>query len=290
MTAVTHPQMAAPIPSAIKSPPGTKTMLIGSPGSGKTTALQTLLECHPDLKVFLIFLEPSGLSLLGGTDPKRFHWAYVPAIAADTGWDALLDSANKVNTMPQKDLQGMSNVQSNKYRQFIETLKLLSNLKCDRTGEVFGNSSKLGTDWVLGVDSLSPLNTMCMDLVAGGKPFKAIGDYGAAIEQEQKFINMLTLGHRCHFVLTAHTTKEVDQVSGGIKVMPSAIGQKFCYEIGRFFDDIVFCHNDGANFKWSTVAANVDAKARRLPLGKDFAPTFKPIFETWMKQGGVIAP
>jgi hypothetical protein len=261
-------------------------MLMGPPGSGKTHILRTLLDCDPKLKVFGIFTEPSGLTILGDTDPARFHWMYIPASKATLS--SMIAQAEQLNTFSQSALQGMSNVNPQHYKQHIELLKSFADLKCERCGLSPGGIDKLDTDWVVFLDSLSPLNTMALDLVAGGKPFKTQSDWGAAIDQEAKLINMLTLGQRCHFVLTAHVSREVDQIQGGVKIMPAALGAKFPQEIGRFFDDIVYTHINGTDFKWSTVVVNVDAKARRLKLGKDFTPSFVPIFEAWKSKGGII--
>lgn len=282
------PNMAVQVHKAPLSIPGSKTMLMGPPGSGKTSALATLPACSPNLKSFTIFLEPSGMSMLHHIPDDRFHWKYIPSSQA--GWDALKNTANSLNTFTQKALQGLSNVDSTKYRQFIDLITALTNLTCDRCGRSFGNSEKLGTDWVLNLDSLSPLNDMAMDLVAGGKPFKSESDWGAGIEMEKKFLNMLTLGHRCHFILIAHTSRETDPESKIEKIMPGALGRKFPQEIGRFFDDIPYSHISNGKFLWSTVVTGVDSKSRRLPLGKDYPPSFVPIFQAWEKQGGLYVP
>jgi hypothetical protein len=266
-------------------PPGTKTMLVGAPGGGKTHALRTLLEV-PDLNVFVLFTEPSGLTILGDTDATRFHWAYVPA--SQSSLRAMIDSADKLNTFTQGALQAMANVNPREYRQWIALLVALSDLKCERCGLSVGPIDKLDTDWCLAIDSLSPMNTMAMDLVAGGKPFKNISDWGAAIEQEAKLLNMLTLGQRLHSVLTAHWSRETDQLVGGVKLMPAALGSKFPQEIGRFFDDIAIASVEGTNYKWSTMTTGADSKARRLPLSKDLKPSFKPIFDAWVSKGGII--
>lgn len=280
------PVMTPPALTGIKSAPGTKNLLMGPPGSGKTHALRTLLDCDPNLKIHVIFTEPSGLSILGDTPPDRFHWQYVQA--SKPAISALIDQANKLNSFTQSQLQGLANVNPENYKQYISLLTALTDLTCERTGLKIGSIDKLGTDWCVCFDSLSPINGMCMDLVAGGKPFKTMSDWGAGIDQEQKFINFITLATRCHTVLTAHISRETDQILGGLKIMPAALGSKFPQEIGRFFDDIIYSSIEGTSFKWSTVTANVDAKARRLPLAKDLKPTFEPIFKVWKDRGGII--
>jgi hypothetical protein len=280
------PVMSAPPAAGTKSPPGTKNLLMGPPGSGKTHALRTLLDCHPNLKIHCIFTEPSGMTILGDTPPERFHWQYVqpskPSISA------LIEQATALNTFTQQALQGMANVNPQNYKQYIELLAAMAKLKCERTGLEIGPIDQLGTDWVVCFDSLSPINNMCMDLVAGGKPFKTMSDWGAGIDQQTKFLNFITLATRCHIVLTAHLTREIDEVMGGTKILPNAIGKKLPQEMNRFFDDIVLTSIESNQFKWATSVANVDAKARRLKLGKDFQPSFKPIFDVWLARGGII--
>lgn len=262
--------------------PGVKELLFGPPGSGKTTSVGTLVDAG--LEVFCQFLEPSGMFLLNKYPEEKLHWNYIPP--AQPSWAAMIESATMLNTFSNAKLQEMQGIGLSQHTQFIDLLKNLSNFKCERTGKTYGPVDEWGPDKVLVLDGLSGLNLISMALKVGTKPLKTLPDWGAAMDLEEGIINRLSLGCNCHFVLIAHADRETDQVMGGIKIMPAALGRKLPQSMGRFFDDVVYASNENAKFTWSTAAASVDSKARLLPLGKDFKPSFVPIIEEWKKKGG----
>lgn len=263
--------------------PGTNVLLYGPPGSGKTHSVRTLVEAG--LEVFCIFTEP-GMEVLGDTDAAHLHWHYVAP--SQPSWDALIDNATKVNSFDAGALQKMAGMNKREYAQFIDVLKVCNNFTCQRCGKEFGPIDKFDTDRAVVFDSLSGLNIMLLDLAVGGKPIRTQPDWGVAIDTEEKFLNRLTLGMRSHFVLIAHVDRQTDQVLGGVKLLPSALGQKLPPLVGRFFSDIIFTSVEGDKFVWSTSYANIDPKTRNLPIAKSLPPTFVPIIENWKKQGGVI--
>lgn len=266
--------------------PGVKELLFGIPGCGKTTSLGSLVDAG--LEVFCQFTEPSGMFLLNKYPPEKLHWNYVAP--AQPSWEALIESAVLLNTFSNAKLQEMQGIGLKDHAQFIDMLKNLSNFKCERTGKAYGAVDTWGPDRVLVLDGLSGLNLLAMSLKVGTKPLKTLPDWGAAMDLEEGLINRLTLGCNCHFVLIAHADRETDQVIGGSKIMPSALGRKLPQTMGRYFDDVIFMSNEGGKFLWSTVAANVDSKARLLPLAKDLKPSFVQIIEAWKKLGGSTQP
>jgi hypothetical protein len=174
------------------------------------------------------------------------------------------------------------------YAQLIDLLKVCKNYIDQRTGKAYGSVDKFGTDKVIVLDSLSGLNILALDLAVGGKPVRTQPDWGVAIEQEEKLLQLFTLGMPAHFVLIGHADREVDQIHGGLKIMPAALGQKFPKYISRFFDDCIYATCEGGKFQWSTATANVDSKARNLGLKDKLEPTFVPVIANWKKKGGVI--
>ena len=52
-----------------QSTPGTNTLLMGAPGSGKTHSIRTLAASLHIEEVFVLFTEP-GMEVLGDTDPR----------------------------------------------------------------------------------------------------------------------------------------------------------------------------------------------------------------------------
>jgi len=264
--------------------PGTNVLLIGPPGSGKTHSIRTLIDAG--LEVFCLFTEP-GMEVLGDTDIDKLHWHYVPP--SQPSWDAMIDNATKVNSFDAGALQKMAGMNKREYAQFVDVLKVCNNFTCQRCGKEFGPIDKFDTNRAFVFDSLSGLNIMLLDLAVGGKPIRTQPDWGVAIDTEEKFLNRLALGMRAHFVLISHVDRQVDQVLGGIKLFPAALGQKLPPLVSRFFSDVIFTEVEGDKFIWSTSHAGLDPKTRNLPIAKSLPPNFVPILENWKKFGGVVS-
>lgn len=284
--------MNAPIPVAAPhvtpSIPGVKILTFGPPGSGKTHMIRTLVESG--LRTMVIFTEDSMSILNDISCEKGLHWAYCPPHTGAGDWMTMIDNAEKIQNMSPGDLQKLPGMAKHKYGQLITFYRTCNDFKCIRCGKAFGAIDKFGTDTVLALDSLSPLNQMCLDLAVGGKPVRTLPDWGVAIEQEEKILNTLCMGLRCHVVVNAHAERETDQVLGGIKIYPAALGQKLPNKIARYFSDLVYTTYDNSKWQMSTVVANVDAKSRHLPLSAGMTPSYKPLFEKWKSQGGFFQP
>lgn len=273
--------------------PGAKVITFGPPGSGKTTALKTLLPEYMDesgkkqkgagLHVLVQFTEPS-MSLLGDTDPEFLHWNYSPP--AQASWLSMMDNAEKITNLSNDQLQKLPGMNKRDYAQVMELYKSFSNWKCQRCGREFGPVDNLDPSHALVLDSLSGLNVMAMDLAVGGKPVKTLPDWGVGIDVEEKLINRLTFGMKSHFILIAHADRQTDQIMGGIRTTPAAIGQKLPGLIGRFFDDVIFTQSENGKFIWSTSMSGFDTKTRHMPITKELAPSFVPLIERWRKLGG----
>lgn len=276
-----------------KSPlPGWNVLLIGDTGTGKTYSVGKLIEMG--LNVRILFTEP-GMETIGQyyqdrgqPIPPNVHWQYIAPAAPD--WEAMIDSAKKINTLNFKMLAEMGDINKKKFNEFISILTALSNFRSDRDGSMLGAADSWGTDTVLVVDSLSGLNLAAMNLVTGSKPVKSMADWGVAISNLEFLITKLTTGLQCHFVMTAHMERETDEVTGGTSLMASTLGKKLAPKIPRFFSDVIHTRRDGTDFKWSTASMNVALKARNLPLSDNLKPDFKQIMDSWLTNGGIIEP
>lgn len=264
---------------------GTNTMLVGATGTGKTYCLRTLIDCG--ITPFIIFTEPGYLSTLGDV-ADHMHWNYIPPM--NPSWDALIDSAQKINTLSFESLSKLKDINKREYSQFIEVYRQCHNFTCQRTGEEFGDISTWNTDRAIVIDSLSGLNIMAMKLVVGTKPVKAPGDWGVAMDNLETLLQKLCVDTQCHFILTAHLERESDEVTGGVQLMASTLGRKLAPKVPRFFDDVVNCQRTGTVFSWSTAALNVDLKARNLPIADNIRPSFEEIINPWKSKGGTIDP
>lgn len=255
---------------------GLNILLLGESGSGKTYSLRTLVDAGVEL--FVIQTEPGG-TVLEDLPIDKYHRHYIAPAAAS--WDAMIDSATKINTLSMKALAGLEGVNKREYNQFIDVLQTLHNFKCDRCGKEFGDVSQWDSSRALVIDSLSGLNIMAMDLVVGSKPTKSMPDWGMAMDNLGRLINKLTTDTKCHFILTAHLEPERDEVTGRIINMPATLGRKLAPQLPRFFDNVIHTVREGTAFRWSTATDNTALKARDLPIHDKLKPSFEDIISNW---------
>ena len=264
--------------SDIKSIPGVKVMLLGESGTGKTHSIRTLVDAG--LEVFVFYTEP-GMEVLADIPSDKLHWHYVPPAAPD--FASMIASATKINTMSFDALTKLPDIDKRKFTEFIEVLTALSDFQCDRTGLKYGAVDSWGPDRVLVMDSLSGLNIAAMNLVAGSKPVKSMGDWQVAVDNLERLLMKLCVDTRCHFVLTAHLERETDEVTGGTTLVSSTLGRKLGPKLPRFFSDVVHVKRQGEKFTWSTATSNVATKNRYLSIADALPPSFKPIIDSWKK-------
>lgn len=266
---------------------GTKTLLLGPPGCGKTTSLVTFIEAGLDL--FVIGTDPGFEEVIldamraKNLPMEKLHYQYIAP--ASTSWPALIDAANKVNMMNYEGLTGLkSGVMKSEYKQFVSLLIALSNFVDHRTGKEFGPVDNFPENVAFAIDSLSGINVMAMDMMIGGKPVAHQGEWGVAMNMEEKLVLKLTSDLKCFFVLTAHIEREPDLVSGVPLTMVGALGKKLAPKLPRTFSDVILAVKEGSKFSWSTAALNVDLKSRSLPIADGLSPTFVQIVEKWKER------
>lgn len=263
---------------------GSKTLLLGGVGSGKTTALTTFIEAG--LELFVVITDAGGLeSLLDAMREKKLpmeklHWHYIAAAAPS--WDTLLTAADFINRMSYKDLSEIKHgIAKSEYKQFMQLIINGKNFICDHCHEEFGPVDSWGPDRVFVHDSLSGINTMALDLMVGGKPIAHKGEYGVAMNAEEKFIKKCCNDLRCFYVLTAHVERELDEVAGGTRIMVSALGSKLAPKLPKDFSDVVYSYREGSNYYWSTITPQMDLKHRLLPLKDKLVPSFGQVVQAW---------
>lgn len=262
-------------------------LLMGGVGTGKTDCLATIIEAG--LELFVVGTEPRYIESLidsitrRGLPIDKLHYASVAPITV--GFDSLIKSAELVNDLSYEGLsQIKSGIEKKKYNQFVKLLQTLYNFKCERTGQTYGSVDTWGSDRCLVIDSLSGVNIMAKDLMLGSKPTAAQGEWGVAMDTEERLINKLCADTKCMFVLTAHVDREPDEVSGASKVTVGALGKKLAPKLPRFFSEVVLAHREGSVHWWSTTMVGHDLKKRVLPYSDKIEPTFRPIIEAWRRR------
>lgn len=263
---------------------GFNTLLMGMPGSGKTSAIATLLQSG--LEVFVAFTEQGvgnlkkACKLHGCTDDElsRLHYAYVPP--ARTGFSQLQKSAADIQRAPEF---GKMPAGSRKdHGQFVNLLSLMADF-IDQNGDSFGAVDEWDASRVLVCDGLSGLNDMCMGLVAGAKPVKTLQDWGVAIDQLDKFIKTLC-NSVCCFVLLSHLEQEKDEITGRMIVTASALGRKLGATIGKHFQDVVLAERAGSSFLWATDSNKVELKFSYLDNSTKLEADFQPLVQSWAEE------
>lgn len=286
MTAAPTVQAVAP-ESAL---PGFNFLLMGPAGTGKTTAVGTLVEAG--VEVFYLALEPGLESLLGYfTDkgkpiPENLHWHTLKAPTAS--FTEMIDAATKINTLALDSLAKMADPNRSKHNQFIDLLKALNDFPCDRTGKKFGPVNSWTPSRALVIDGMAGLGRAAMSLVIGGKAVKSQSDWGIAQDQLEKLLRMLCDNCPCHFGLIAHVERETDQVLGGVKLMVSTLGRALAPKIPAMFSDVILTVRNGDKWTWDTGSVQADVKARNLPFKSDLPASFGPVVEKWKSRGGVL--
>lgn len=265
---------------------GSNTLLMGPPGAGKTDSLATFVEAGKEL--FCVFTEPNAHeSLIAGMkrrklDMSRVHWHYVsPAVPS---WDMFIQESTTVGKLSYENLSKIKTAANkSQYCQFIDLLNVLANYSDQRTGEVFGAVDEWGPDKALAVDGLSGINLMALDLSVGSKPTRHEGEWGVAMNQEERLLQKLCADTSCFFALCAHIEKEPDPINGGVFKTVGALGKKLGPKLGRFFSDVVHVHRAGSKFFWDTESSDIDLKFRLLGVGDKLEPSFVQVIKAWDK-------
>jgi AAA domain len=269
---------------------GVNCLVEGPTGTGKTYSLCTLADTGVEL--FVLFTESGVETLLGyWTDrglevPPNVHWHVLARPPAN--FTTMAESADLINTRTMEVLFKMQDPNRAQHNQFVGLLRALTDFPDDRTGKRYGAVDSWGPDKCLAIDSLTGINPIAMSLVVGGKPVKSQADWGIAMDQIEKLIRQLTDGCKCHFVLTAHVEREVDQVFGGVKITVSTLGRALAPKIPPMFSDVILANHEGTKWAWSTINPQADLKTRNLPYADNIPQNFKPILEKWKSRGGLF--
>jgi len=254
-------------------------LLLGGTGTGKTTSLRTVLDTSPKARLFGIFTEP-GMEVVADLPKDRFFWQYIPPSTVD--WVTMALTAQKIGSQDQAQLAKMIDPDRPKFNEFVKVLSGLASF-IDQHGHNHGCVDKFGPEDFLALDSLSGLNVMVMNMVAGNKPVRSQADWGIAMKAIENFITRLT-GLNCPVIVIGHVEREFDEATGNSLLMASTLGRKLAPLLPRFFSDVILTQRQGTKFSWSTAAINVDLKARNLPIADGLQPSFVPLIQSFKQR------
>lgn len=277
--------------AAISAP---NVLLLGEMGSGKTTALRSLIDLG--FEVFMIPTEPGYEDIVGDIPNDKLKLHYIPAFGgteAQPGhtFDALLDAAKLLNTTHHDAIQKAGGLNKQNHQQIWDLYATCNNFVDDRSGKAFGDVSTWDYNRVLFLDGLSGLKEMAIRNTIGDKPFLELRDYSAIQHLIRQFINGLCSRTRAMFVCTGHLERETDPNTGSYKLMVSVPGKALAPELPRFFSDSIYCKMDVVNARpvwtWNTLSPDVTVKSRNLPMAMGLKPTFEQLVTNWRKRVGI---
>jgi AAA domain len=279
-----------------ESPNAPSVLLLGEMGSGKTTALRSLIDLG--FEVFMVPTEPGFQDIVGDIPNDKLKWHYVPSFLRESEnvkeghtFDVLLDAAKLINTNHHDTIQKMGGINKQNHQQIWDLISTCNNFVDDRSGKSYGDVATWDNNRVLFVDGLSGIKEMAIRNTIGDKPFMELRDYSAVQFLIRQFVNGLCSRTKAMFVLTAHLERETDPNTGAYKLMVSVPGKALAPELPRFFSDSIHCKleitGNVPKWTWNTVSNEVTVKSRNLPMAVGQAPTFKALVENWRKRVGV---
>lgn len=273
----------------VTKPPAT--LLIGPPGSGKTTALTTYIEAG--LELFVLITDPGGEEALidavidKGLPIEKLHWHYIPAVAHS--WKNAKSALEAINVRNYESLGSLKQgIDKNSYKQMLEVVNVLGDFVCQRTGKSYGPVDEWDGTRALAIDSMTGINKMCKRLTVGAKPTLHQGEWGVAMEAEEQFLDLLVGATNCFICCTAHVEKTMSETLSKPILTVSLLGNKLAPKIPALFSDVVLARKDAAKFFWSTTAVDMDLKGRTLPLDHSLKPSFTLVREGWSKREEAI--
>lgn len=283
--------MSAQIQTAVEASllPGVNVLLEGPAGTGKTYSIGSLVDTGAE--VFYIALEAGIESLLaywtdrGKPVPANLHW-HVLQLAQKGGFAAMATTAGVIASSTYASLCKIQDFTRAQNNPFERLLRMMNDFEDQHTGQKFGAVDSWGPDRAVVIDGATGLGNFVMVMQVGIKPVRDKPDYGVVQEQMERFIRYCCDGCKCHFILIAHVEREIDEVLGGIKLMPSAPGQKLSPKLPSMFSDTILTVRNGTEWLWDTANPAADLKTRNLPVSQKIQPHFKQIIDKWRSRGG----
>ena len=282
--------VAAPAP--VRQLSGPKILLLGVAGTGKTYALGTLSDwAGKHGKTMFVLFTDNGAETLAGyyldkgvPIPDTLHWH--TQLTRPMDLKALMGAAKKVGQYSYQLLTEMVDNERDKNNAFYEILSSCASPICDRTGKKFPAVDAWGPEMIFVIDGMTELSNAAMKMQIGTKPTAAPKDYGVAQNNLMNFLRLCTQGSQYTFVLIAHPSRVVNELSGQTTIQVNTVGQAICSEIPPMFSEVIYTIREGKDFYWDTAAYGVETKTRSLGYQSKLRPDFAQIMDLWVKRGG----
>jgi len=262
---------------------GPKTLIVGDSGTGKTYAA-LMAAALTGRQVFVLFCEP-GMATINALPTevkaklgKSLFYCYVPVSSSLENLTSAAELVNKI------DFQGLTQAPDKgkaQAQEYSNIMKALSNFKDDKTGQEFGNVQDWKDDRILVIDSLSGLSTAAWRNHKGDSVTANQGNYQIVQKCLENFLTWFCARLRCGGIITAHETRETNEVTNASNIYPAIPGIKLAPLVGRNFDDVVRSIKEEGKYFWSTTSRGFASKVRYLKDGANITPNFEAIYKAY---------
>lgn len=266
---------------------GPKVILFGDSGTGKTTALLTLIDAG--ITPFVVATEQNFIQVAKPVLGTKAHYKFI-APRPVKGLAKIEGILKNINMLTYENLCKTTDPFKMEHRKMLDLVGVMNKFVCDCCGKDWGSVETWNTDRAIVIDSLSGLTDMAWGLVIGNKPVKAMPDYAIAQNAIRMMLDPLTSEVKSTFVLTAHIDREKDEITGGSYVTLKTVGQKLGPDLPRLFSDVIRTRKQGQNFYWDTEDPTATVVPRHVKISSVLPPSFVPLITEWKARGGQIAP
>ena len=98
-----------------------------------------------------------------------------------------------------------------------------------------GNLFSMDKTDIFVLDSLTELSNACMKMIVRDKPTASQPEYGITQNNLINFLRLLTQALPATFVMTAHVDRQMDEITGTVKLMVKSIGKALAVDIPLCF-------------------------------------------------------